>query len=111
MPAALSLRTASRMSPQLDGVVEMPALVNSSLLYQKRAIRMSHGTPYSLPLILYGSSEMGVSSLTHDETSAVMSLTSWASTCCLSTPPPQDWKRSGGLPAWVTVVSFCLKAS
>src|SRR5687767_12538936 len=39
------------------------------------------------------------------------SLTRPASTCCLSTPPPQEWKMSGGVPAWVTVVSFALKAS
>ena len=28
-----------------------------------------------------------------------------------STPPPQVWKMSGGLPAWATVVSLVLKAS
>src|SRR5882672_294080 len=49
--------------------------------------------------------------LVQDEVSAVRSLTSFASTCCWSTPPPQEWNRSGGEPAWVTVVSLDLNAS
>ena len=48
---------------------------------------------------------------TQAATSSVMSLTRPASTCCLSTPPPQVWNRSGGLPAWVAVVSLALNAS
>lgn len=48
---------------------------------------------------------------TRSFTSSVRSLTRPASTCCLSTPPPQDWNRSGGSPAWVAVVSLALNAS
>src|SRR4030081_211915 len=40
-----------------------------------------------------------------------MSLTSPASTCCLSTPPPQVWNRLGAWPDWVSVVILALKAS
>ncbi len=49
--------------------------------------------------------------LTTDEVSAVMSLTSPASICCWSTPPPQVWNRSGALPDWVSVVILALKSS
>src|SRR6266540_3134876 len=45
------------------------------------------------------------------DTSPVMFLTSPASTCCLSTPPPQVWNRLGACPAWVSVVILALKAS
>src|SRR2546421_5982398 len=40
-----------------------------------------------------------------------MSLTSPASTCCLSTPPPQVWNRLGACPDCVSVVILALKAS
>src|SRR3954454_8377448 len=40
-----------------------------------------------------------------------MSLTSPASACSLSVPPPQDWKMSGTLPPCMVVVSLALKAS
>src|SRR2546423_5046582 len=49
--------------------------------------------------------------LTTDEVSPVMSLTRPASICCLSTPPPQVWNRSGACPDWVSVVILALKAS
>ena len=38
----------------------------------------------------------------HAAMSSVRSLTRPASTCCFSTPPPQVWKMSGSLPAWVS---------
>src|SRR4051794_29436335 len=44
-------------------------------------------------------------------TSLVRSFTRPASACCLRTPPPQLWKRSGALPDWVVVVSLALNAS
>src|SRR5689334_10845941 len=40
-----------------------------------------------------------------------MSLTSPASSCCLSTPPPQVWNRLGAWPAWVSVVILALNCS
>src|SRR3954464_6949287 len=40
-----------------------------------------------------------------------MSLMRPASACSLSVPPPHDWKRSGGLPACMFVVSLALNAS
>src|SRR2546430_10277042 len=49
--------------------------------------------------------------LTTEAASFVMSLTSPASTCCRSTPPPQVWNRLGAWPDWVSVVILALKAS
>ncbi len=50
MPASLSFFTAARYSSQVAGGAVMPACSNSSLLYQKPIMPMSHGMPYCLPL-------------------------------------------------------------
>ncbi len=42
---------------------------------------------------------------------SVMSCTTPASTWSRSTPPPQDWNRSGTSPAWMLVCSAALYAS
>ena len=34
-----------------------------------------------------------------------------ATACSTITPPPHERKMSGGLPDWITVATFCLKAS
>ena len=52
-----------------------------------------------LPSIWYGSAAPGVERVDPAATSSVMSLTRPASTCCFSTPPPQDWNMSGASPA------------
>src|SRR5919197_1007266 len=89
----------------------MPALANSFLLYQKPTMPLSHEMPYSFPSSVYGFSATGWRPPTHDLVASVRSCTRPASACCLSTPPPHDWNRSGALPDWVVVVSLALNAS
>src|SRR5882724_8946467 len=89
----------------------MPALPKRSLLCQKPTMPVSTGDAYVFPPVPYGSNAAGMSVSFQAATSAVMSLTIPASACWKSTPPPQVWKMSGGLPAWMFVVSFVLNAS
>ncbi len=95
----------------MAGAAVIPALVNWDLLYQKPTMPRSNGMPYCLPSTWYMPMAPGLISLAHDDTSAEMSLTRPAFCCSRSPPPPHDWNRSGGVPAWRSVVSLVLNAS
>ena len=113
MPGGLELARRRRgSSAQVVGGAVMPALAKSVLVVPEadHADVERHAVDLAVDRVrLHGGRAAACRSTA--ATSAVMSLTSPASTCCLSTPPPQDWKRSGGSPAWVTVVSLALNAS
>src|SRR5262245_55106045 len=111
IPASFSVWTSSRNSSHVVGGAVIPACSNCALLYQNPTMPRSKGMPYCLPSTWYMPTAASLRSPIHGWTSAVMSLTRPASTCSRSPPPPHDWNRSGGSPAWRRGAIAVLNAS
>src|SRR5215475_4358698 len=96
MLAACSFFTSAMNCGQVVGVDEIPACLNSVLLYQKPTTPTLYGTAYCLPFTCQPAAEPPIV-LIHGFTYLEMSATLPAFTSSTSAPPPHSWNTSGGL--------------